>query len=1025
MSSELPKEFPLEARNCLETFGRINRIERFINRLDNGYSGAQLWQVLFRLNDQNHIGILKVNLAEKISREIGNHKAASFTANCPRVSELLDVSEPVNGWQALVYSVAGKALWDAVQLSQLVAFTRGQDALKALAVELQNWYAAQSPRTQESFEFFWLFQGDQSRSELENLYRSLAAKIGVDVNHGQVIFQGEETAEVMPNPLHYLLNCQAFRHGARFKSFIAPFGPVHGDLHLGNVMVSKTGPPAPTLIDLAYFQEDGSILHDIAYFELFLAFSHIDFSTQEKQRLWENLFKTGWFIPNPKNLSTQLHGLWLQLGEVRSIVDLLAGENSNIQEEYRTAYLHAISSVGILLARLKAESEHLGALAAFYASARALKVLEERGFVQPLGGLSQINWRPMPYTVTSDTHERLKKARHWFRETGKLYLEGRRTILLIGPMLVQYLANYCEADLAGLVAVQPEIDNHEPAWADRLSDLDEGEQKKKQVCMYLRELPANQKAIQLLSNVPWLGILDWSQAPNLYLDYRHNLTGYRSVDRLFLNNIVGFHRLEFNRIPWVALRGAPDPPDYMVWGDAWITQLSHWERRLELWPTEVTAPPLIMAVGLRSAISDDLWGMITNVFPDEAILVNVSYPTDAGCPRSRRARARMQDLSLTPEEWLTLLSEFFPSHTSAPSGVEAVRTIRFHLPLGRSEDDQVQTSTAILSQEEAVRLGEFFEYLNESSGYESFREDRAPSDFLRGYPILLTEIREGMPITRDLEQDVLKCLRDELITSNPRRLSLYHEPGSGGSVLARQVAWKIYRHDRVPALILNNFQAAEVTKRLREFYYKVNRSFLVVVEEEHCTAEQWEPVQVELHQDQIPALVLLINRRSPGWIKYRWKKAHHASKSRRTFFLFDQLSIREKRDLETLLNILSARGTDHQALSLTNSLFGTLFSTFEGNFVTYKKIISSLIDGVPLATAELLKVLAFFRLYGDSPWVFTELLVRLANPGDRISVPNALDAFKDRIVLCIGEDDNRLWAINHHLIARNIMENLL
>jgi len=247
-------------------------------------------------------------------------------------------------------------------------------------------------------------------------------------------------------------------------------------------------------------------------------------------------------------------------------------------------------------------------------------------------------------------------------------------------------------------------------------------------------------------------------------------------------------------------------------------------------------------------------------------------------------------------------------------------------------------------------------------------------------------------------------------------------------VLARQIAWKLYRNWRIPVLILRRFAAIEVADRLRAFWYKLDRSFSVMVEEEVCSPEDWESIHTVLQQEQIPAVVLLFSTRSPNWIQRQLDAVEHegATAIPRRFFLLDQLDDTEVQDLHTRLELLLGPAVTNRLQKVPGrSLFATLFTVFEADFAAHRRIVHDLICDIAPEVARLLKTLAFFRLYGDSPWVPSELLVRLAQFDSGIGLPNALAAFRERIVLQRGEGAPSVWAVSHPILAEDILAELL
>lgn len=1021
-------DLPAESHACLSNLPGIQQLRGFINRLDGGQSGAQLWQVRFRQEGQtkDSMGILKLGCADDISQEFQKHRDASASLDHPPMPILLAEGSPSAGWQALIFSVAQGLIWRAQKLGDCIREARGLEALTQLREDLVRWYLHNTPQTCEGFGFIRL--PHQPRLERDpDLFTVVADVLGCEIRAGQVLFEGENDSRALPNPLHVLFHMDAFLG----KRFSAPFGPVHGDLHVGNVIVSREGPPVPMLIDFALFEAQGSIFHDLAFLEVSVALESVDLRLAEGRRLWESFFRAGWFAPCPEKLPTGLVGLWAQIEAIRQVALLVAGDDIGIQQEYKIAYLHAVASTALRWVQFDyvPREKRLGAL---YVAARALDALRSLEFIRLLQGLSKISWRELPPAIGVVEQQRLEQGRTWFRSGGKQALQQGQGVLIIGPALAAALVGYREADLArvsGINTADVGLADNDPAWADELAH-GEDERKRQAVCQYLRDPPAKCELIKLLASIPWQAVLDWSQAPKVFHEFDRTLEGRRRVYRLLPREQAGERdRLGPLRTPWIAIRGAPDPPDCMVWGENWVDQLATWKRRLGDWSSQSIFPAVVVGVGLDIPMKEDIWGMVVDIFGGQASLVNVSHPVEKGRPSQRAALRHMVDLDLDPKDWLDLIQEFFVPPPSLVKEDTADRTVVFSLPEShRTEPDREEFKELLLEPEEAVRLHEYFEVSTEGTGRGAPPEGRTLGDLFRGYPVLWQEIREGLPVNRTCESDVIKSIWDDLRIGNPRRLRLYHEPGAGGSVLVRQIAWKLYRDARIPVVILRRFAATEVAECLRAFWYRLDRSFLVIVEEEVCLSEEWESIHTVLQQEQIPTVVLLVSTRSPDWIRRQLDalELEDLTGISRRFFLLDQLDDREVQDLHTQLELLLGPAITNRLQKVSSrSLFATLFTVFEGDFAAHRRIVHDLISDIPPEVARLLKTLAFFRLYGDSPWVPSELLARLAQVDGGIALPDALAGFRERIVLQRGEGAASVWAVSHSILAEDILAELL
>jgi hypothetical protein len=940
---------------------------------------------------------------------------------------LISVGTSVGGWQALIFSVAHDLLWRVQNLGDCVQEASIVSTIDDICNYLYKWYSNGDHEIFRGSSLIRVLHKYPSIN-LSDTFQPVADILDVDLQAGQILFVGEDESKTLPNPLHVLIYTDALSD----KRFSVPVGPVHGDLHVRNIVLSRNEPLSPIFIDFALFNERGSVLHDLAFLETSIALESVDLQLPEEKRKWEMFYQCEWFAHRPEKLPTELIGLRAQVERIRQVVIALAKGDPGIEEEYKNGYIYAIASAALCWVRFSDVTidKRLGSL---YIAARALETLRQCGFVKSHPNISEIQWRPIAPAASLDTQKRLEEGRTWFRTYGRHALQEGHCALIIGPALI-YTMTGCDenklAQLADLNINKLGLNKYDPAWANQLNANSQDDIKRDKITKYLKSNRAKDEFIESLASIPWIAIFDWSQIPYLYERFVKIFLGRKRIYRIFSSDPPSEKdQLGPLRMPWIPIRGAPDPGNYMVWGDDWINQLQIWKRRFTKWASQLPFPAVVIGLGLDEPMKEDIWGMVCDIFGYEAKFINISHPVQCGHPSQRAVLRSLTDLDLTCEQWCNLIREFISLPPIPVDNKDITRTIIYCLPESRridSEKDELRQ--LILEQDEVVRTSEHFEMLTEGTGRGSPPENCSLGDLFRGYPVLWQEIRECYPITRTCEKEILKGILEELKIGNPRDLHLFHEPGSGGSILVRQIAWKLYHDEHIPVMILHHFTVDAVGECLRAFWYKIDRSFVVIVEEEICSSADWEPTQTLLQQSQIPVVVLFVSTNSPEWIQKHisLSKEGRETTSSKRYYILDRLDDMELQALHDQLELLLGPAVTPQLHKIeSSSLFCNLFGVFEGKYSEHRQIVHGLVYDIHQNIANLLKTLAFFRLYGDTAWVPTELLSRLAKVDMDFAQADPLSNLRDRIVLRRGSGSGSTWAINHPIIAEDILAELL
>lgn len=141
--------------------------------------------------------------------------------------------------------------------------------------------------------------------------------------------------------------------------------------------------------------------------------------------------------------------------------------------------------------------------------------------------------------------------------------------------------------------------------------------------------------------------------------------------------------------------------------------------------------------------------------------------------------------------------------------------------------DKTETATSgELSLEEYARLDEYFEVLHTNLP-DDYKQQ--PIDFLSGKERISWE---GLKLnydveTRDFNRAYLRKI-SEAFANTRGKLVLLHEPGYGGSTIARRIAWHF--HMDFPTLILKKYSEEKVRDLIVKIHEKTRKTVFVIME---------------------------------------------------------------------------------------------------------------------------------------------------------------------------------------------------
>lgn len=232
------------------------------------------------------------------------------------------------------------------------------------------------------------------------------------------------------------------------------------------------------------------------------------------------------------------------------------------------------------------------------------------------------------------------------------------------------------------------------------------------------------------------------------------------------------------------------------------------------------------ARGLTFVIADDLQHQMDS-FPE--IIGDCIYYSDITC-----------------QEVNNCIGRFIPTRKTARNASI------FQLP--------AKESVYNFGEKELRSYEENFEVLYDGidEGYEENVED-----YLNGSHILTWEgaHRKFAALKTNHSRLYVQKIEKEL-TKGARKAMLIHDPGYGGTTLARQIAYDL--HTKFPTLILKQYKPSSIKTQLEHIYDKTNKSLLVVAEiPQAITNDEFDRLKGQLSSTR-PILLLGVKRGTPS-----------------------------------------------------------------------------------------------------------------------------------------------------------------
>jgi tetratricopeptide (TPR) repeat protein len=292
----------------------------------------------------------------------------------------------------------------------------------------------------------------------------------------------------------------------------------------------------------------------------------------------------------------------------------------------------------------------------------------------------------------------------------------------------------------------------------------------------------------------------------------------------------------------------------------------------------------------------------------------------------------------------------------------------------------------------------------------------AGREFLRGAEIDWYALSLHIDIDRDKTNRVKNQLVNSLERKRAIRINLYHDPGAGGTTVARRILWDLHRD--YPCAILHRCTPTETAERLFRLASITGQAILLLIDGAKFADRQVDELFNYLRSRLVPVVLLQTLRRFQRQSESE-RSIHLPAKlstyeAQRFVEVFSREEPEKRQKLEQLARI-------HEDNTCTAFYFG--LETFGKDFLGLEPYISTRLAHL---TAEQKKILGFLALshhYAQRPIRSQAFADLLGFPKKRVlKLSEIIPAEALELLVEVQVEE---WRTAHDLFAQEILEQLL
>ncbi|RED51195.1 hypothetical protein [Cohnella lupini] len=897
---------------------------QIFKRITSGRSGASVFFAMI-FTPEKRMVVAKVQPLSEEGDEYQFHTTAKEigkrTDTSRFIPDIVEIADAGNGWYCILYEIAGNSLLhsttlngalldEAIQPHELPIICSQVSELIFRWNALSDKVALVSPAATLK-----KMLGKRNDDKLKKVFEDL----GISRTDKWLGFEGH--GMTLPNPYAFLDDM----HWAH-KQITDFEGPSHGDLHGENIIISSYG---FSLIDFGEMQNDINIFYDIRYLELHLLMDFLLFSSDYDKQYWGELCgvltQSDDFLINsdliPPGKGRMI--IFNSIPQLRSAIHRIFSDRPVREIAEIPFYLAGVASGLNFMRKTKDPNKRIAAL--MYASYNLMAAMKHKN----ISLYKPSSNKPVPWM-----QQEIDKLAEYLRFTN-IFNNHDNIALVIGPNLLKHYGFLSDYEIASQysngIQFDSELDlldyafvNNEHSTPNLLMDF-----------VNRGGINSNNdllKSLKLLLKPKWSSILNWGLSIDL-----HTTAIELNPDQEYLR-LTGENDLRYLRVDtcaWINLRGDSTDADTFVLGlNQWKNKRNSRKRDalLEGLFSFYDYEPTFLLLGFAEAEAKLLIDEFKAFLPrSKTFIVGPRFEGNWNKPSP-------EFIGLSIEQTLEAFAQM-PESKRTRQEV----SITFHHPHdGLKIIQLLQHDFDILSRNLEILHDHSEAYLLEG-------EDKL-GKFYFGHTISWTEISRKYDINRDVTQRIERQLIEDLEAGNPYRLNLVSERASGSTTIGRRVAWDIYNKKKVPVVMIKEY-TPDLIVHLQVLKETFKRSFLIIADEDFISVDESEFLFDSIQANRIQAVMLRIfcnsvNLNLAVSIEEYTRKDLN-SQSKRSFYLEDRLVENEYKQLVSTIGrfVPSVQDKPIPSVESSKSLFLTMLSLFERDFVTLDRYVSKSLEG--------------------------------------------------------------------------------
>lgn len=695
---------------------------------------------------------------------------------------------------AYLFSIVADGLEYISPLGQLTGQT--ESLVKFISAGIMEWNAighSQSADTASAQKLLSEWLGYRINAEQGGNIPAFFKKCGIDATDESFSVAGQ----VFPNPLFF---CKQTTDEITKSAPIYPlYGQQHGDCHGNNILVRQDFSEALNtsyfLIDFSLYREKAPLFYDHAYLELNYLLE--SFSMADEKR-WEAV------VTSCGKRAYQADKSVLQRGDtelikicrdIRLEVDgWIVKNHSKIKPSAEKQQLLAHVAVGLNFANKAKLEINLRYLAAIYAAHHLREYYKFNSVEPPSAG------KPLCVPAKDGVSVSKTSESNAWREMWLQFNNDHIYLLVVGKGL------HCSSE----------------------------------------ELAS-------LGKLPWSMVLDLnssSMKDGVQAAAVGEIKKRRGYHLLFPEQAVDINFDEGTL--WMMVAGSVDQPDTLPRDfDEWrFGTLKKIGTALSTLRSK-TRPKILKAIFLVSDETDKRYfELVADRIEEE---FHQCKPELVFCTQTKIAplseTSSRKNVSCTPLEWIRGM------HLHMGSVEETDLVYLPYRVLREEAKEIVREPRGFKRDVDLLNLNEDLEIVH--SGLEADRAKGAVGDFLRGNTISWMELGRGYDVKLEMydgfKAEVLKLLGEY---SN-ETVELSHNPGAGGTTVARRLAWDL--HMLFPCVVLRK-NSDSTAGRIATLYRITGLPVLVIIEAATMSVSERDRLYKAVHSDKARAVFIYVSR---------------------------------------------------------------------------------------------------------------------------------------------------------------------